>query len=74
MNKQVIQIPYIITISRFRKCLIYVNDASTKLLFKRKKILTTYKRTFPPLGESLLKFGGREYYNNTYLGECYRII
>ena len=54
MNKQVIQIPYIITISRFRKCLIYVNDSSTKLLFKaKKKILATYKRTFPPLDEAL---------------------
>lgn len=58
MNRQVIQIPYIITVSRFRKCLIHVNNASTKLLFKRKKILTTYKRTFPrwmSLFESLVE-------------------
>ena len=53
MNKQVIQIPYIITISRFRKCLIYVNDNSKNLLFKTKKILATYKRTFPLLDEAL---------------------
>ena len=48
MNKQVIQIPYIITISRFRKCLIYVNDNSKKLLFKTKKNISHIQKDLPP--------------------------
>ena len=64
MNEHVTQIPYIISTYRFRKCLMYVNYTSTKLLFKKENV-SHIQGDLPLLDEALGKFCGREYYNNT---------